>query len=328
VTFFGIKRQRGEAPEEPIETTAGEELLMQPGGGFRLVKPIHSKRQTDAGTEIAITARTTGEARRILEGLKRKYPSVDVEATMRTAKHNYSYPEGAVRKDVGFGGQHSGRSVVKSALALAHHSGIAVRSCEDALAYLRDPNGKPCFGYYYESDLIDGRPDGIPLHCVAISAKPESGLLLGYIEYFGMQRMVVCLSRTYRGSKIEATYCLNPLTGERLPVTVALPFSESDIEAIYNYERIPEESMKRAADKVIPTGMRLQFERERARVTRDAVEYAFANSGAKWGEALTPEQMAKLPGLVAERLSAFIQRHVARPSASPYNASSTEKPED
>jgi hypothetical protein len=63
--FFGIKRQRGEAPEELIETTAGEELLMQPRGGFRLSKPIHSQHKTDAGTQIAITARTWGEARRI-----------------------------------------------------------------------------------------------------------------------------------------------------------------------------------------------------------------------------------------------------------------------
>jgi hypothetical protein len=310
--FFGIKRQRGRSPKELIETTAGERLLMQPGGGFELPKPIHNRRQTDAGLEIAVTARSMDEARSMLQGLKRKYPSVDVEATMRTAKENYSYPKGVVRRDVGFGGKCSGRSVVKSALALAHRSGITVRDCRDALAYLRDPNGPPCFGYYYERDLLSVRPDGIPLHCVAISANPDSGLLLGYVEYFGLHRMVVSLSKVYRGSRIEAAYCLNPLTGELLPITVALPFSESDIEAIFNYERIPDGSMQQAADKVISAGMRRQFERERARVTRDAAEYALANSGAKWGEALTPEQMAKLPELIMQRLAPFIQRHLVR----------------
>lgn len=124
--------------------------------------------------------------------------------------------------------------------------------------------------------------------------------------------MVVCLSRTYRGTCIDAAYCLNPLTGEQLPVSVTLRFSENDIEAIYNYERIPDGSMQEAVGSVFPTGLRLQFEREKERVTREAAEYALANSGAKPGEALTPEQMARLPELMVKRLSPFIQRHRVR----------------
>src|SRR4051812_23932168 len=34
--FFGVARERGEPPSQPIETTAGEKLLIQPGGGFKM----------------------------------------------------------------------------------------------------------------------------------------------------------------------------------------------------------------------------------------------------------------------------------------------------
>lgn len=71
---------------------------MQPGGGFQLAKPRHSEHQTDEGIKIAITARTSREARVMLEGLKRKYPSVDIDAALNTAEESYTYPEGVVRK--------------------------------------------------------------------------------------------------------------------------------------------------------------------------------------------------------------------------------------
>jgi hypothetical protein len=41
--FFGVKRERGVLPRQPIETTAGEQLLMQPGGGFKMKDPFYGR---------------------------------------------------------------------------------------------------------------------------------------------------------------------------------------------------------------------------------------------------------------------------------------------
>jgi hypothetical protein len=51
-------------------------------------------------------------------------------------------------------------------------------------------------GDYYDDDLVQNRPPGLPLHCVGIAGDPSTGLVLAYIEYCGIHRIVACLSET------------------------------------------------------------------------------------------------------------------------------------
>jgi hypothetical protein len=310
--FFGIVRERGKPRPEAIETTAGEKLLMQPGGGFKMQKPIFQEVPTEIGKQIQMKARTMSEARRMLEGVARKYPQVDVAAELAKATSVYSYPDGLVHHNPTLGGPSSGRSIVKTAVAFAYRAGVPSEQCDLALAYLRDESASPPYGFFYERDLVAGRPAGVPIHCVAVSANPETGLLLGYVEYFGVHRIVLCLSQSYAGPMLEQAYGLDPLTGLPASVRVSLPFSIEDIEAIYDYRKIPDGSVERAYAAVVPAALERSFELEKAHVIADATRYAFENCGAKEGEMLTEEQKARLPGLVMERLMPFILRHAAR----------------
>jgi hypothetical protein len=310
--FFGIVRDRGEPRPEPIETTAGEKLLMQPGGGFKKQRPTYQEVDAERGKRIRIEARTFSEAKQMLEGVARKYAQVDVVAELEKASSNYGYPEGVVVHSPTVGGPLSGRSIVKTAIAYAHYAGIPAGLCDLGVIYLRDEAAPPSYGFYSERDLVAGRPSGIPIHCVAVSANPETGLLLGYVEYFGVHRMVLCLSQSYSGPVVDCAHAIDPLTGRSIPVRVTLPFTAADVESIYAYERVPSDGVQRAFAEVFPTGLKLGFEREKARVIKDAVRYAFENCGAKPGDMLTDEQKAKLPGLVTERMMPFIRRHAAR----------------
>ena len=315
--FFGIEREQGEPPAELIVTTAGERLMHQSGGGFMLEKPVFQETTTEAGKQVKTIARTMGEAKKMLEGLKRKYPSVDADGMLKTASISHSYPEGMVRIDQQVGGEIAGRSIVKTAVAIAHHAGVPIESSDLALAYLRDINAEAPFGFYYEQDLLTGRPPGIPIHCAAVSGDPKSGLLLGYVEYFGAHRAVVCLSKSYGGPRLDHAHGIDPLIGKPVELSVALPFTLEDIQAIYDYKKIPDGAIARAFSQVIPTGMRRQQEREQERVVFDAVKFAFANCGAKEGEKLTQEQVAKLPGLMVESMMPFIM-HNAKRTTNPF----------
>lgn len=310
--FFGIVRERGEPRAEAIETTAGEKLMMQPGGGLKMQQPVFREVPAEVGKQIQMKARSMREARRMLEGVARKYPQVDVAAELSKAASVYTYPEGVVHHSPALGGPSSGRSIVKTALAFAHHAGLSTVQGDLGLAYLRDTSAPPPYGFFYERDLVTGRPVGVPIHCVAVSANPQTGLLLGYIEYFGVHRVVLCLSQSYAGPMLEQAYGLNPLTGLPVAVRVDLPFSVGDIAAIYDYKRIPAGSVERAYAAVMPAALAGSFEQEKKRAIADATRYAFENCGAKKGDILTEEQKAKLPGLVIERLMPFIRRHAAR----------------
>jgi HNH endonuclease len=318
--IFGVERQRGSTPGLPIVTTAGEELVISPTGGFTLAKPSFSSETTPEGVKIQITARSMEEARRMLEGVKRKYPNMDVDRILAGARISTTYPKGMVRHDnLGIGGEFSGRSIVKSALAMAHRAGIPTGVCHDALDYLRDSAAAPCYGFYQASDLVIDRLAEVPFHCVSVEANPNTGLILGYAEYFGIHRIVLCLGRRYAGDRLQACYAIDPRTGEELDLSVRLGFSEADIEAIYDYKMLPDGAIQEAFAKVMPAALKKKFEVERDRVTKEAAEYAFANCGANPGAILTEEQVKKLPGLVMEKLMPFIlhmvRRHRIPPSA-------------
>jgi hypothetical protein len=304
--FFGVKRQSGRTPRLAITTTAGEELILRPNGQLAMAKPKIAQTPTPDGLKYQIAVGSIAGAREVLEGLKRKHPAVDVEATMASLQTAYSYPQGMVHLQLDFGNELAGRSLVKSTLALAHQAGIPIDCCGDALRYLRNDNGAPCFGYYYASDLVAERPEEIPLHCVAIDANSETGLILGYAEYFGIHRAVVCLGRGFAGVPVKAVYALDPRTGTRLKLAVRLDFNAAEIGEIYDYKMIPEDAIQEVFAQVFAPALKAQHEAEKDRVLKEAAEYAMANCGAQIGELLTEEHIKKLSGLFVERLTPLL----------------------
>lgn len=313
--FFGISRERGEAPSQLFETTGGDKLKLNFRGSMDIEKPVYSETplESEAGVQIQIKARSMPEARRMLQGVKRKYPQVDLNELLDNAKSESSYCSDMLKFNLSFGGHEAGRSIVKSALALAVSSGIPAEVCVEAKNYLRNEESEACFGYFYDSDLVKNRPEGTPFHCVSIKGCSETKQVIGYVEYFGVQRVVLCLSDSYEGEGISSTYAINPITGEELSLAVELSLSNEVIREAYDYKKIPDGAVEDAFDKVIPTGMKASFEKEKDRVLSEAVRHAFENCGAKEGEMLMPEHINKLTGLMMEELKPFILHQFSQP---------------
>lgn len=312
--FFGISRDRGDAPSQLFETTGGDKLKLNVDGSMDIEKPTYSEKPLESGTgvQVQIRARSIPEAKRMLQGVKRKYPQVDLNELLSNAKSQSSYCPDMLNFNFSFGGHEAGRSIVKSALALAVDSGIPAKSCIEAIDYLKNEESEACFGYFYEADLIKNRPEGIPLHCVSIKGCSKTRQVLGYVEYFGVQRVVLCLASSYEGEDISNTYAINPITGEVLNLSVDLNLTKIDIQETYDYKKIPNGSVEEAFGKVISTGMNASFEKEKERVLNEAVRHAFENCGAKEGEMLMPEHVAKLTGLVMEKLEPFVLHQFAQ----------------
>lgn len=310
IHMFGVTRQRGTTPRLPITTTTGEKLIMKPDGGFSPNKPSFLEEITADGMQIKIMARDIKEAKNILKGVKQKYPNINTEQLLANAEFSSSYPTGMVHHQLDFGGEVSGRSIVKSALALAHHTGIHANLCNDAIQYLRDPAASACFGYYQATDLVANRPLETPLHCVGINANPLTGLILGYAEYFGIYRVVICLGKGYCGDVVESSYAIDPRTGKELNLSINLNFNQCEIDAIYRYEMIPDCAIEAAWHAVMPAALKKKDDVERERVIADSIEYAFKNCGAKYGEILTEDQVKKLSSLMLEKLSPYIMHNL------------------
>ncbi len=309
--YFGIARERGESPTQQIETTTGERFELQHGGGLMPHKPTIKEIQREGGRlELQITAQTMEEARKILKRKKRKYPGLDIEQALRTATNGLSAPTGVLKLSSEVGGVESDRSIVKTTAAFAHCVGLEVDGLNTALEYLRNSDAEAPFGYYYEVDLVIGRPAGVPIHCVAVSGIPEHRLLLGYVEFFGVHRAVVCLSDRYSGEAIHRAYAIDPTTGKTFDVQVRLPFSMTDLRQIYAYEKIPPGAMERAFTEVLIPARKRQYDNETHRQISDAVNYAWKNCGAKAGDIMTEELAGKMVALIAERMQPFLLHRI------------------
>ena len=306
--LFHIKKDRGgPPPSQTFETTSGEKITLHHHGRMSPSKAVFVKEERDGKSVIHIQARDMKEAKRMLEGVKGKHPSIQVEEILAGVAMEERYLDGMVEMSLTFGGTRAGRSVVKTALALASWAGIEARACEHAMGYLR-LDGPACFGYYYAKDLLIDRPFATPLHCVAISGSPETGLLLGYLEYFGLQKVVLCLSENYSGPSVECCYAIDPRTGEELNINVRLSLTMKDILAAYDYETYDYAEVIKCFEAVMPAALEAKAKRERDQVIADAIEYGFEKCGAAEGEILTQEHLEKLVEAAMEKIKPLILR--------------------
>lgn len=310
--FFGINRERGNVPSQTFQTTGGNKLKLNAEGSMDIPKPVYEETVLDTGVNINISARSMKEAKSMLKGVKKKYPQVDLDELIANAQVKTSYCPDMLQYNLCFGGQQAGRSIVKSALAMAVDSGVDPKACEHAREYLLNDDGESCFGYYYENDLVSNRPEGVPLHCVYVKGNPSTKQLLAYVEIYGVQRVVMCLSSSYNGEPFVSSYAINPVEGTELDLLVDLTLSPEDILAAYSYEKIPEGSIESAFGKVISTGMAASVEKEKNRVIEQAVQHAFSNCGAKEGEVLLPEHRDKLTSLMMEKLEPFLLHQLSK----------------
>ncbi|OUJ00532.1 HNH endonuclease [Acetobacter cibinongensis] len=302
---FGVKRQSGQALRMKILTSADEEFLLGPEGSLAISKPLITKVNGSDKTTYKITVGSESSARKVLNGLKRKHPKIDVEETLASAQMTWSYAKGVFSIDMKFGGDKSGRSLVKSTLALAKEAEIPIDLCTDAVGYLRY-SAPPCFGYYFVRDLIAERPAATPLHCIAIEATPDTGLILGYAEYFGVHRAVVCLGRGYKGKAVRATYALDPRTGTQLNLNVNLSFNEANIEEIYDYKMDDVTGRQAAFGAVFGPYQQEKRKTEWECVVKEALNYAWLNCGATPNTFLTIADKLTIIRLFGDKAIPFL----------------------
>lgn len=315
--LLGIRRQRGEVPSQVFPTAGGSEVRLLSDGRRTIAKPSHEITTDGDNTRITIHARTMQELRGLMNGMRRKYPSlgdISLEDLMATAKVGAHYNPEWTKFDLEIGGAKAGRSLVKSAVALAYDAGIDPNGCDLALDYLLNEEAEPCFGYYYDKDrdFVINRPVGKPFHCVYVKGSPDSGTILGYVELFSLYRLVLCLSSSYLGRAFTNTYAIDPVKGEEIDLDVNLDLSILEIRSAYDYKKYDSGVVKAAASSLFEVIVAADFDRALVRNIKEAVANAFAKSEAGQGEFLTDAQCNQLIRDIVDHLTPFIEHNAAR----------------
>ncbi|MEN4547606.1 HNH endonuclease [Pantoea agglomerans] len=248
--LLGIKRCRGETPAQIHTTVSGESYLIRPNGRMTISKPTPPEIIDDivSGTKkITFSARDTSEARRMLSGLKRKHPSLSVDEAMSTLKNVETYLNGdPLHFEGSFGGIAVGKSIIKTLLAFGHYNNVSYETMNLAIDFIRD-NAEPCYGFYYDKkDIITDRIFTQPAHALAIQSFPERKKVIGYIEYFGVLRVLACLSDNYEGEEFKHSYYVYPENWTKGKIDFDLSISANDITEAYSLNKYDPEILKNA----------------------------------------------------------------------------------
>ena len=316
--YLDIKRQHGNVPSQTFPTASGQSVRVNADGTMTPAKPKITVTTEEDTTGINVNARSRRELRQTLEGLQRKCPKlrdVDLDELMLEVQDNLQYSSDPIGISAEFGGAGAGRSLVKSAIALIFDAGIDPSQCDLALDYLLKEDGEPCFGYYYVRgrDFVVNRPAKLPFHCVHVVGRSSNSTLLGYIEFYGLWRMVLCLSETYNERDFSHTYAIDPVKGKELDIAVNLDLSVSEIREAYEYKRYDETVFNEVICGVMDTVMETGFRRELDRVSEKAITAAHAKSGVKAGDVMTEELAGRLAEDIVAELRPFIIHNLAQP---------------
>ncbi|HDV8352637.1 TPA: HNH endonuclease [Burkholderia vietnamiensis] len=309
---LGISRERGEVPAQVVQTIEGQKLWLKNDGTMTPESPAYREDKVGDQTQINISARTIDEAKRMLNGVGRKYPSFDKEKALQELRVVETYLDSPIHVDLGIGGPEVGRSIVKTAFAHACDSGVAHKYCDKASKYLADPNAAIPYGFAMLSDLVRNRPTDGLFHCVALIGDPKKKRLLSYIEYFGLFRILVDLSSYYSGPAITATYAIDPILGDALRIDIDWTTAWSQERDILSGGGYSEEEYRRAADYAIPMLMQKNEERHRERVVKDAFIYAAESLGIPKGENIPMEKRREFVDFMMEKISPYINHLVMR----------------
>ncbi len=268
--LLGIRRGRGDVKSQSFKTLSGDEYYLRANGSMIPFKPVYKKTPIPNGFNYSFIARDIKEAEGFLNGIKKEFPHFDIEGVKEKIKFEETYLlDDPLHIKINFGGVKEGMSLIKTLLAFSYSKGIDPHLNKNAISYLKEEIG-PCYGYYYDSkDVIIERSFDKPMHCLAIQGNPKKRKIIGYLEYFGVMRVVALLSDNYDGEEFKYSQWLSPEDWSIGEFDFNLDFGSNEIAAIYDYKKYDESVYLKVLSDFFDYTQKKGEEREMSRVSED-----------------------------------------------------------
>lgn len=310
--MHGVDRERGAPPSIKIQTIDGENYLLLPDGSMTIPNSTYRTEPSEKGLKIKITARDKPTAHKMVKQVARKNPKVDVDSFLSGMTATETPLESPVTFSAQFGGELAGRSMVKTAVALAAAAGVNPKSCDAATQYLKGDTVTPPYAFFYLRDLVANRPSTHAFNCVSVVGLPARRKLLGYVEYFSMSRIVVILSEHYDGPALNTTYAFDPASASGLDLKINLNLSDDELELIRSNQALTDETYAAALNE----GFGLIYKRSQSRLIEreasNAFEHACQSMGIPKDSIIPPERAQEFSSLVANHFVSKIAHLIRR----------------
>lgn len=269
--MLNIKRDRGEPQAfDVIDSIDGTVYSYEPGGIPVMKVPIVDKKDAEKQIHYTIITPNIKEGRKVLKGLKRKYPEIDVEKALQKAVTQRSYIDHAVKIPIQLGSPEVFRSLCKTAINFYMLNCDDSKNIKHLIPYIKGEIDVKCVAPFYKEQHI-AKKDSEILHSIILKGDANEKILFAYIEIFDFYKVVILLNADYQGKDFESSYFYNVLTCKEIKPSYQLNIARSDIETAMN-STMPFEKMLCHLRMFMDKALEKQDSEQRSRLLDTAVE--------------------------------------------------------
>jgi hypothetical protein len=305
-----IKREKGKPqPTEAINDRTGETYSIGEDGRPRLSKPEIVEEKKDEMVQLSVKANNAKELYKILKGLKRKYPQLDIDSILSGAQEKELYIDEPLHSNISVGGPEANQSIVKSAIdfyLFKQNSRINILQIISNLKY--GNSNLDVEPINLEKSIYEIDKNSV-CHFIAIIGDEVESVLYSYVEYFGIYGFIVKLNMDYTGPEIFDTYCFDVLKGKEVhPKTNNF----IDSRSIRDYS-LPKSDprfdvLRERVGRVLTIAFKRQNDNEIGRIAKKSWEESLGKYPE--GTIITSEIASELSSAVYKNMMPYILRNL------------------
>lgn len=308
MTLINGSRDRGKNQGVRMTDGSGRSYLLNFDQPIRATRPEYGTTETEAGTEINISARDMSELRTLLGKVKKEYPSFDIEEGIKHARHVETWPDDYFHHQMQCGPGVVFPALFVAASVFAAHNGLAphpaLKSYVDGFNPAQPALPPDTFYFIPERQFIRARMEAG--HIIGLVACPTRKQVLVSIDIFNCTPVGIVLP--YGGSvPLQASYGIDVTTGMEVPI-------EIDTTIIHNLpwtatHTLADQSLRNHFAAGISRLVSLSYQRINAKEISDALSRALPGDSDR---EVTDDDLVA----VAREIASIIVRRLTMPSAS------------
>ncbi|OMP69018.1 hypothetical protein BV900_27320 [Agrobacterium tumefaciens] len=308
MTLINGSRDRGRNQGVRMTDSNGRSYLLNFDQPIRATRPEYKATETDAGTQINISARDMSELRILLGKVKKDYPNFDIEKGLEHARHVETWPDDYFHLQLQCGPGVVFPALFVAASVFAVHNSVdphpALRLYVDGFNPAQPALPPDTFYFIPERQWIRAMMEAG--HVIGLVACPTRRQILVSIDIFNCTPVGIVLP--YGGSvPFQASYGIDVTTGKEVPV-------EIDTTVIHELpwmatHALADQSLRDQFAAGVSRIVSLSYRRIIAKEISDALARAVPDDGDR--EVTDADLVA-----VAKEFAAIIIRRLTMPSAS------------
>lgn len=302
-----IKRQDGNPqPIKSTRTTTGEKYYIEPGGS-----PVQSKtnyeitQQDNGNTNLRVTAKNRKELKKTLQGLKKKFPALDLDKALESAQEKEYYINDSFEVNSEIGGKGAFRSIAKTAINFYIYKGGDKVFIEHLLPYLEEKEELDVVWMHYPGQNIYTSENDEITHVLKLIGDSNEKILYAYIELFNLHNFIVRLSESYTGTDMDHDYIFNVHTFDVKENKTTLKLTRSELRNLFiNKDAKPFEKVKERYVRVLNISNKHQDKYQIEKIISKAVDASIGQLPS--GTVIDEHILASMREEFMKRITAFI----------------------